>query len=120
MRLRFASVLLLSVLGAITVASCNGESEGMPCDPKAGNQGNDDCQSGLQCKNLGALGNRCCPISGPATTPECSSGASSTSDASPAPPDTSIVETASPMADAAPDVAGDGGEGGSVLDGLAE
>jgi hypothetical protein len=120
MRLRFASVLLLSLVGAIAAASCNGESEGMPCDPKAGNIGNDDCQSPLTCKNLGALGNRCCPPMGQApTTPECAGG-TSLSDASPAPPDSAAAETASTTSDASPDAPAEGGASTDSADGAAD
>jgi len=83
MRFRFA-ILVIPFAAALAFGACNGESEGQPCDRNAGNNGNDDCQSPLVCTP--GL-SRCCPVDRTqATTPECSLN-SSTSDASPAPPD---------------------------------
>jgi hypothetical protein len=96
MRSRFA-FLLLPLVAAVAFAACSNEGEGQPCDPNAGNSGNDDCQSPLVCTTglSNADGARCCPQNrATATTPECSLS-SSTFDASPAPPDTATADEAS-------------------------
>jgi hypothetical protein len=89
MRFRFALFALPLAFAAAAFAACNGESEGMPCDPAAGNSGNDDCQSPLICKPglPNAQGPRCCPQDlSQATTPECSLGANANDAARPEPP----------------------------------
>jgi hypothetical protein len=111
MRSRFVCALLLA-FAAVALASCKGEGEGMPCDTRAGNNGNDDCQSPLVCTpGLSVNGPRCCPVDRQhnATTPECALG-SGVIDASTAPPEASIgVEAGTDAPDGAGDVApGDG------------
>jgi hypothetical protein len=83
MRFRFA-FLVLPFAALLTFGACNANSEGQPCDPNAGNHGNDDCQAPLVCTPAIF---RCCPVDRTqSTTPECAQS-SSTSDASSAPPD---------------------------------
>jgi len=78
----------LVVLGLF--AACNRQGEGQVCDPRAGNNGNDDCQTGLTCQTIpGATYATCCPpMLAQATASAC--GANHTVlDASTAPPDSS-------------------------------
>lgn len=86
MRLRFA-VVLLPILAALAFASCSNEGQGQPCDPLAGNSGDDDCQSGLVCTPTSNAGSRCCPQNRQtATAPECVLSSTTTDAASPTPP----------------------------------
>lgn len=87
MRLRFA-VVLLPILAALAFASCSNEGQGQPCDPLAGNSGDDDCQSGLVCTPTSNAGSRCCPQNRQtATAPECVLSSGTTDAANPTPPD---------------------------------
>jgi hypothetical protein len=92
-RLRLPAALAFTVLSA-----CSGQGEGQLCSPNAGNQGNDDCQSGLVCVVAPAtytLG-RCCPQDrSKATTAVCSANSGGL-DASPAPPDASSEQQPPP------------------------
>jgi hypothetical protein len=91
------SLLAVPVIAAgLVVAACSDEGEGQPCDPRAGNNGSDDCQSGLTCQLIeNTQGNRCCPPDrSQATTPECALPSGGV-DASPAPPDVRTTETSS-------------------------
>jgi hypothetical protein len=118
-RLALFLVPLLAALLAPMFVACQGEGEGMPCDPNAGNDGNDDCQSPLVCTTglTNATGARCCPQNrATATTPECKLSSATFDGESPAPPDgsdeeepeTSTPEAASEAAvDAPTDSAGD-------------
>ncbi len=104
LRQGLAATLRLVVFAVASTAACNGQGEGQLCDPKAGNTGNDDCQSGLTCQFRPAYVitsyGLCCPPSGQSTTTACSVNGSSV-DASPAPPaDAAFME---PTADAAYD-----------------
>jgi hypothetical protein len=101
MRSRFAFLLLplVAALLLVSFGACQNEGEGQPCDTNAGNGGNDDCRSPLVCTTglNNAMDPRCCPQDrANATTPECSLSSSTFDGASPAPPDASTVETASP------------------------
>jgi hypothetical protein len=94
MRPRFALFLvpLFVALLAPVFAACSNEGEGQPCDPNAGNAGNDDCQSPLVCTTglTNATGARCCPQNrATATTPECELSSATFDGASPTPPDSS-------------------------------
>jgi hypothetical protein len=107
-------LLAVPVIAAgLVVAACSDEGEGQPCDTRAGNNGNDDCQSGLVCTTVGA-GPRCCPPDrSQATTPECALPGGGV-DASPAPPDARTMETSSQdspreaRAEAGPDAPAEG------------
>jgi hypothetical protein len=120
MRFRFVT-LVIPFAAALAFGACNGESEGQPCDRNAGNNGNDDCQSPLVCTPGLA---RCCPVDRTqATTPECSLN-SSTSDASPAPPDSNAGDGPTGEAATGDGAAGDAkgdasGDGGTTSDGSA-
>jgi hypothetical protein len=50
---------------ALLLAACGQQTLGQPCSIKAGNGGNDDCESGLVCTAGGQLGHPgydvCCP-----------------------------------------------------------
>ena len=71
MRLRFA-VCLVPFLAILAFASCSNETEGQPCDMRAGNSGDDDCASGLVCTSVGAQSDLCCPSDRTtAKTPAC-------------------------------------------------
>jgi hypothetical protein len=135
MRFRFA-FLVLPFAAALLAGACNGEGEGMPCDTRAGNGGNDDCANGLVCTSglSNAQGARCCPQNRQnATTPECSLGSATSDAASPAPPDASGGDGPAPSeassgggeassdapAEAAAE-AGGGGDGSSSTDGATE
>jgi hypothetical protein len=132
---RFA-VLLFPLLSALAFGACSNESEGEPCDPRAGNSGNDDCQSPLVCTTglTNANGARCCPQDrANAKTPECALSSATFDGESPQPPDASLGgETSSPEAsesEAASDGpvesaieagsgdAGEAGQGGDASDG---
>ena len=76
----------LVVIGLLT--ACTRQGEGQVCDPRAGNNGNDDCQSGFTCQTIpGAANATCCPPNlAQATVAAC--GANHTLlDANTAPPD---------------------------------
>ena len=91
------SLLVAPVLAAgLVVAACSDEGEGQPCDSQAGNNGNDDCQSGLTCQQIeNTQGFRCCPPDrSQATTPECALPSGGV-DASPAAPDVRTGEASS-------------------------
>ncbi len=88
MRFRF-SFFLVPLAAVLLAGACDSEGEGMPCDTRAGNGGNDDCASGLVCTTglANAQGARCCPPNRQnATTPECSLAGTVTDAACPAPP----------------------------------
>jgi hypothetical protein len=91
------SLLAIPVVAfGLVVAACSDEGEGQPCDPRAGNNGNDDCQSGLTCQTENLPSPRCCPPDrSQATTPECAIPSGGV-DASPAPPDAKMMMEASP------------------------
>jgi hypothetical protein len=112
--------LALPLAVALLAGACGGEGEGMPCDTRAGNGGNDDCASGLICTPglANAQGARCCPQNRQtATTPECSLG--STNATTPNPPDASGGTEASSdgPAEAASEAAAEGGTTGDASDG---
>lgn len=86
MRLRFA-VCLVPFIAILAFASCSNETEGQPCDMRAGNSGDDDCASGLVCTSVGAQSDLCCPSDRTtAKTPACALSSSSSDAANPAPP----------------------------------
>jgi hypothetical protein len=93
MRFRPAHVLIplsLAAVPAIAVSACSGQGEGQLCNPKAGNSGNDDCQSGLTCQPrpatvINGFG-LCCPPGGQSTTSACAVNGGPSNDASSAPP----------------------------------
>lgn len=90
----FALTVPVFVVG-ILIAACSDEAEGQPCDPRAGNGGNDDCQSNLVCTTTGVPSPRCCPQDrSQATTPECALPTSGV-DANPNPPDVKTGDTSS-------------------------
>jgi hypothetical protein len=87
-------VRVLAAAAAIT--ACSGQGEGQLCNPKAGNNGNDDCSSGLTCQSrptvVISMFGICCPPNGKSSTSACNvTGASI--DASSAPPEASTAET---------------------------
>jgi hypothetical protein len=105
--MRIRSALFLVPVLFVALLACNGEGQGQPCDPNAGNGGNDDCQSPLVCTtnpNPYTTGSRCCPADlSQSTTFECcpAGGAAGCTvaglgpDANPAPPDTGTPDTGS-------------------------
>jgi hypothetical protein len=113
------SLLLLALVASMTTAiACSNQGEGEFCDS---NNGNNDCQEGLQCvPGLGvpAAGivnrDRCCPVP-PAqpTTAACSSPSATVIDASTEAPDgsdlttTPVAEAGGPSEAGAADGAGD-------------
>jgi hypothetical protein len=118
-RLRLPAAFAFTVLSA-----CSGQGEGELCSPNAGNQGNDDCQSGLICVVAASryvLG-RCCPQDpSKATTAVCSANSGGL-DASPAPPE-AASEQPPPLdagADAPAESAAEGATAGDGSDGGAE
>jgi hypothetical protein len=123
MRFRFA-FLLAPALAAVAVAACSGESEGQPCDRNAGNTGDDDCANGLVCTQVSATqGSRCCPADrSTSTSPDCAETTSTEGDASPEPPDTSVLDTSTPDApvEAGHEGGVDASEGGAAEAGAAE
>ena len=108
--LLFSLLAVPALVAGLVVAACSDEGEGQPCDPRAGNNGTDDCQSGLTCQPLAGGSPRCCPPDrSQATTPECALP-SGEIDASPAPPDAKTTETSttdSPQGDGATDAPAD-------------
>jgi hypothetical protein len=93
MPFRSARLPISLALAAVTIAAvsaCSGQGEGELCNPKAGNSGNDDCQSGLTCQPRPAIVVNgfgiCCPPGGQSTTTACAVTGSTSNDASPAPP----------------------------------
>jgi hypothetical protein len=91
------SLLVVPVLATgLVIAACSDEAEGQPCSHQAGNNGSDDCQTGLTCQDIiGVQGPRCCPPNrSQATTPECALPSGGV-DASPAPPDARTMDTSS-------------------------
>lgn len=94
MRVQASFPVVFAVVATALLAACQGQGEGQLCDTRAGNGGNDDCQSGLTCQSghgvvMSPFG-ICCPANGPATTSACSTTGTSL-DANPAPPDASPV-----------------------------
>ena len=88
--------LVLVTMAAL--GACAGQGEGQLCNPKAGNSGNDDCQSGLTCQSRPMIVMSpygiCCQPNGQSTTTACSVNGTSITDASPAPPpEASVAET---------------------------
>jgi hypothetical protein len=118
MRPRFALVLAPLLAVAFALASCSGETEGQPCDPAAGNSGNDDCASGLVCTTVSAAeGSRCCPADRTtAKSPDCALSTTTEQDANPEPPDTSTADTTAPETggEAAAEAGHDGGASGEA------
>ena len=97
MRRRPILLSLLAVpafVAGVMLAACSDEGEGQPCDTRANNNGNDDCQAGLVCTAQASGGGpRCCPPDrSQATTPECALPSGGV-DASSAPPDARTSET---------------------------
>lgn len=86
-------LLILPVVFAATatvfLAACQGQGEGALCNQQAGNNGNDDCQSGLTCQSRPATVMNpfglCCPPNGPSSSSACSTNTTSI-DANPEPP----------------------------------
>jgi hypothetical protein len=97
MRLRFA-VCLVPFVAALAFASCSNETEGQPCDTRAGNSGDDDCASGLVCTAVSSgEGDRCCPSDRTtAKTPECALSSTTGDAANPAPPLDASTDTSTP------------------------
>jgi hypothetical protein len=71
-------------------AACNRQGEGEVCDPRANNNGNNDCTSNLTCQLIGGVPpTRCCPSDlARATAPACGAN-HAVVDANTAPPDSS-------------------------------
>jgi len=129
--------LALAVVATAVAGGCAGQGEGQLCNPRAGNSGNDDCQSGLTCQSRPAIVMApygiCCEPNGQSTTSACSLNGSS-GNANPAPPDSSAPDAPfegaalgavdgsdalSPSPDAlasTPDSAGDDGPDATVGD----
>ena len=118
------------------LVGCAGQGEGELCNHKAGNSGNDDCQSGLTCTTSGPSPGfgLCCPSNPASAKTEACKGGSGGLDASVAPPSASkesgpaeagadATVEAGPMETSAPETA-DGGDGGpseaSALEGAVE
>jgi len=88
MRVRSALLFAPCLVVVGLLAACDRQGEGQVCDPRAANNGNDDCQSGLACQTIpGAANATCCPPNlAQATVAAC--GANHTLlDANTAPPD---------------------------------
>jgi hypothetical protein len=98
--------LALAVAATVVTGGCDGQGEGQLCNPKAGNGGNNDCQSGLTCQSRPAIVmapyGLCCEPNGQSTTSACSQNGLS-GNANPAPPDGSSPADA-PFEGAAADV----------------
>lgn len=108
--------LALAVVATASSGACAGQGEGQLCNPKAGNSGTNDCQSGLTCQSrpdfvMPPYG-ICCQPNGQSTTTACSVNGSSV-DASPAPPaDASVAETAADApGESAAEAAAEGADG---------
>jgi hypothetical protein len=96
----------LLVLVLLLPFACSSQSEGQRCNV---DNGNDDCESGLECKSSRELGGNadiCCPISGPSESPECIPGGGTTAAST-------SVSTASGMGG----MGGAGGTGGMGMGG---
>jgi hypothetical protein len=122
MRHSLAFLLVTLSLAALVPAACSSEGQGQPCDPHAGNSGNDDCQSGLVCTQVSAGGTRCCPQDRTtATAPECVLSSTTTDAANPTPPDSASTVEAGP--EAAPEASTESGAdatGDAARDGTAD
>jgi hypothetical protein len=76
-RFRFVGVALaVSLGGLIALSACSNYGGGERCELLSGNNGNDDCEDGLQCRVVTAAGYnsspRCCPVNRAAAThPAC-------------------------------------------------
>jgi hypothetical protein len=79
------------------LGGCAGQGEGELCNRLAGNNGNDDCQSGLVCNtavtSTPGFG-RCCPMDMTHATTAVCKGSTGGIDASPAPPDAGGADSA--------------------------
>jgi hypothetical protein len=62
MRVRSALFFAPCLVVVGLFAACNRQGEGQVCDPRAANNGDSDCQSGLTCQTIpGAANATCCP-----------------------------------------------------------
>ena len=88
-RLPRAFLIRVCLVGCLV--GCAGQGEGELCNHKAGNSGNDDCNSGLTCTTSGPSPGfgLCCPSDPASATTEACKGGSGGLDASVAPPSTS-------------------------------
>jgi len=107
-----ATALSLAVLAILVLAgACNNQGEGDVCDINAGNSGDDDCQSGLDCVSApGAMGSpnpyRCCPTDLSQTTAAVCLQTGSTDNTNTAAP---------PVADASSDASADAPVGDAAI-----
>jgi hypothetical protein len=79
-------VVLVLTIATAGLGACSGQGEGQLCSLKAGNMGNDDCQSGLTCDMQLA---RCCPQDRSTAKTDVCALHGGAFDASPVPPDAS-------------------------------
>ncbi len=56
-----SALLFAALVGALGAHGCSNYGEGERCELDSANGGNDDCQDGLVCRNVGTNGARCCP-----------------------------------------------------------
>ena len=85
-----SALLLAALVGALGAHGCSNYGEGERCELDSANGGNDDCQDGLECRNVGTNGARCCPPDPNAASPGsiCAQRqAPVTNDAAPSTPD---------------------------------
>lgn len=61
---------LLLAAGALIAFGCSNQGEGERCSKLAGNNGDDDCESGLHCVTVGSL-ELCCPTDRTPSDPQC-------------------------------------------------
>jgi hypothetical protein len=126
-----ATALSLAVLAILVLAgACNNQGEGDVCNIYAGNSGDDDCQSGLNCVQApGATGGpnpyRCCPTDQTQSTAAvCMLSSGSTGDASTAAPPvadaSSDASTDAPVGDAAIANSDAGSPEAALIDALVE
>lgn len=116
MRSSYVFLVAVFVLAVSALSNgCQQQGEGDVCDPRAGNNGNADCQNGLVCTQpsqlaAGTQGYRCCPGDPALATGVCALGQSSVPEDSAAPSSGSTPDAAD--ANASDADSGEGGESG--------
>ena len=118
LRSRFFILAAIAFAVALSASACNNQGEGERCYTNDGNNGNDDCSSGLQCDSAAALGGAvaswatgvvgfglCCPTNrAQATSSLCEVGAPG---GNPAPPSADAGSDASSSSDSGTDASSD-------------
>jgi len=120
LRSRFFILAAIAFAVALSASACNNQGEGERCDTNDGNNGNDDCSSGLQCDSAAALGGAvaswatgvvgfglCCPTNRAQATSSLCEVAAVAPGGTPAPPPADAGSDASSSSDSGTDASSD-------------